>query len=143
MYTAQYEISEEQLRQLWEFYFDCWWTAERSEAEARAIIAASHVTVLVDTTTERVVGFARILTDGVAYGYIADVMVRPELRSTGLGRLLMAAVVAHPALAQVRKVELTCRPEMDGFYAHFGFHEPASGSHALRRDHRSGPYVAP
>lgn len=97
------------------------------------ILANSAVVVLVDTDTDRVGGFARVLTDGVVYGYVADVMVRPDLRGIGLGRQLMTAVLAHPALAGVTSVELTCQPEMDAFYGRFGFLEPANGSHVLRR----------
>lgn len=141
-YHVRYEIGPDQVDQLLEFYFDCWWTAGRTDAVARQVIAASHVTVVIESATEQVVGFARIVTDGAVYGYIADVMVRAPLRSTGLGRLLMEAVIAHPALDGVHFVELTCRPELDDFYARFDFREPHP-SHVLRRAHGLTPVDGP
>ena len=71
----------------------------------------------------RLLGLARAVGDGVLYFYIADVIVRPELRGSGYGMLLMKAVMqylrraAHPG-AMIVVVPLQGR-EM--FYERFGF----------------------
>lgn len=65
------------------------------------------------------VGFARVVTDYGQFAYLCDVYVLPEHRGRGLGRALVAAVVAHPALASLRRIALdTASP---GFYEPFGF----------------------
>ena len=45
---------------------------------------------------ERQVGFARVVTDAATFGYLADVFIVPDHRGGGLGKQLIAAVMAHP-----------------------------------------------
>ena len=71
----------------------------------------------------RLLGLARVVGDGVLYFYVADVIVRPELRGSGYGMLLMKAVMqyvrgaAHPG-AMIVVVPLEGR---ETFYERFGF----------------------
>ena len=71
----------------------------------------------------RLLGLARAVGDGVLYFYISDVIVRPDLRGSGYGMLLMKAVmeylrrVAHPG-AMIVVVPLKGR---ETFYERFGF----------------------
>ena len=139
MHEIRYELSEKHFTELLAFYLDQWWTEGRSVGEVREAVAGSEVTVVVDPGTDALVGFARIVTDGAIYGWVGDVMVDPSLVGQGVGRTLMEGVVSHPALARVRKIELSCLPEMDAFYGRFGFEPPSGGSHVLRRLHRQYP----
>ena len=40
----------------------------------------------------RLVGIARVLTDGVAFSYLCDLAVEPDLQRLGIGRRLMDEV---------------------------------------------------
>ena len=44
------------------------------------------------------VGFARVITDRATFGYLADVYVLEEHQGRGLGKRLVAAVMAHAFL---------------------------------------------
>jgi GNAT superfamily N-acetyltransferase len=68
----------------------------------------------------RLVAFARVVTDGATFGYLADVFVVPEHRGQGHARTLMAAVMAHPELQGLRRFCLATR-DAHGLYAGFGF----------------------
>ena len=66
----------------------------------------------------RQVGFARAVTDGATFAYVADVFVVPEHRGRGLGTLLVRCVMDD--LAPVERVMLGTR-DAHGLYAKVGF----------------------
>ena len=78
---------------------------------------------------DRLLGLARAVGDGVLYFYISDVIVRPELRGSGYGILLMKALMryltkaAHPG-AMIVVVPLEGRQT---FYERFGFKQCPDG----------------
>ena len=71
----------------------------------------------------RQVAFARVVTDGATFGYLADVFVVPEYRGQGHAKALMAAVMAHPHLQGLRRFTLATL-DAHGLYASFGFTAP-------------------
>jgi GNAT superfamily N-acetyltransferase len=52
------------------------------------------------------IGFARMVTDRAAFGYLADVFVLEHERGHGLGRWLIETVLAHPDLQGLRRITL-------------------------------------
>ena len=66
------------------------------------------------------VGFARVITDGATFSYLADVFVLEAFRGRGLGQLLMRAVMSHPDLQGLRRRMLITR-DAHGLYERFGF----------------------
>jgi GNAT superfamily N-acetyltransferase len=66
------------------------------------------------------VGFARVITDYATFAYVADVFVVPSHRGAGVGRELMAAIMAHPALQRLRRWHLVTR-DAQRLYEQFGF----------------------
>jgi len=70
------------------------------------------------------VAFARVVTDGATFGYLADVFVLPEHRGRGHAKTLVTAVMAHPELQGLRRFSLATS-DAHGLYAAFGFAPPA------------------
>lgn len=70
------------------------------------------------------VAFARVVTDGATFGYLADVFVLPEQRGCGYARALMDAILAHPSLQGLRRIMLATA-DAHRLYAHYGFAAPA------------------
>lgn len=77
-------------------------------------------------------GFARVVTDHVGFAYLADVFVVPEARGQGLGKKLVAFVLAHPDLQRVRRFMLATR-DAHGLYASYGFSPLASAERFMER----------
>ena len=74
------------------------------------------------------VGFARLLTDYALRAHLGDVFIRPEARGLGLGKALVATILAHPELATVYHWTLTTR-DAHGLYMLFGFRaDPANAN---------------
>jgi len=68
----------------------------------------------------RQLGYARVLTDTVAFAYVGDVFVLPAARGRGIGKALLDAVVEHPAVRHVRRTALVT-DDAHGFYEQYGF----------------------
>ena len=69
------------------------------------------------------VGLARVVTDYATFAYLCDVYVLEEHRGHGLGKRLIEAVMAHPALTGARRAMLGTR-DAHGLYARHGFGAP-------------------
>ena len=73
---------------------------------------------------ERLVGIARVLTDGYQVSYLCDLAVEPDLQGSGLGKRLIDTV-----LERCEGTELVLRDSnlSSGFYAHLGFQSIDNG----------------
>ncbi|WP_372789422.1 GNAT family N-acetyltransferase [Paraconexibacter sp.] len=69
------------------------------------------------------IGFTRVVTDHATFAWVCDVFVLPHARGRGVGKALIAAVVAHPSVASVRRVMLATE-DAHGLYEAFGFRKP-------------------
>jgi GNAT superfamily N-acetyltransferase len=67
----------------------------------------------------RQVGFARVVTDYATFGWLCDVIILESQRGRGLGKWLVECVVAHPALAGIRRLLLATR-DAQGLYREYG-----------------------
>ena len=70
----------------------------------------------------RQVGFARVVTDSVAVGYVADVFVDEHYRRRGIALKLVAALHDHPDMQRVRRWLLATR-DMQPVYRKLGYVE--------------------
>jgi GNAT superfamily N-acetyltransferase len=68
----------------------------------------------------KLIGFARLITDYAAFAYLADVFVLPEYRGKGLSKWLMAFMLANPEMQGLRRWLLTTK-DAHGLYKQFGF----------------------
>jgi GNAT superfamily N-acetyltransferase len=68
---------------------------------------------------DRQVGFARVITDEATFGWVCDVFVDETARGQGIGRRLIAAIVAEPRLRGLRLVLAT--RDAQGLYERHGF----------------------
>jgi GNAT superfamily N-acetyltransferase len=70
------------------------------------------------------VAFARVVTDGATFAYLADVFVPEDQRGKGYSKQLMQAILAHPQLQGLRRFMLATW-DAHGLYAQFGFQPTA------------------
>jgi GNAT superfamily N-acetyltransferase len=71
------------------------------------------------------IGFARVVTDRATYAYLCDVYVLEHYQARGLGKWMIASVMAHPDLQGLRRFQLVTR-DAHGLYKRFGFKVLAS-----------------
>lgn len=74
---------------------------------------------------EQQIGFARVITDYAMLGYLADVFVLESHRGQGIGKKLVAHILAYPDLQHLRKWLLVTWDAHE-FYHQSGFELPRS-----------------
>jgi GNAT superfamily N-acetyltransferase len=101
---------------------ESYWAAGRPrEIVEQLVREASRVVGLYQD--ERQIGFARTVSDGVAFAYLADVYVLPEFRGAGLGLELVREAVDRGPFAHCRWMLHTA--DAHSFYERLGFHPPS------------------
>ena len=78
----------------------------------------------------RQVGFTRVVTDYATFAYLCDVYVLEEHQGHGLGKAMMRAAMAHPALAGARRVMLATR-DAHGLYRQYGFGDTTGNTNLM------------
>ncbi len=66
------------------------------------------------------IGYARVITDYVRFGYLADVFIIEEYRGKGLSKWLMKTILNHLQLEDVHAWMLATK-DAHGLYEKFGF----------------------
>lgn len=82
----------------------------------------------------RLVGFARVVSDGATFAWLCDVYVLESERGKGLGKWLIACVRADPYLKGLRNFLLRTR-DAHGLYAAQGWKAPANPSSYMEISH--------
>ena len=124
-------VYQEDILRLWSTE---WWTKDRSlEDLITALTNSTFVFGLINLETNKLVGFARVLTDQFKYAYVYDFIVDTSFRGAKLGEYLLNHVLEHPTISKMSCVELVCRSEMIPYYEQFGFSTDYSPSVAMRK----------
>jgi GNAT superfamily N-acetyltransferase len=97
---------------------DSYWARTRTREENDRIIDASLCFGAYERG--RQIGHARVISDTASFAYLGDVFVVPEARGRGVGKALLAAVLAHPAVRDVRRFALVT-DDAHALYEQFGF----------------------
>jgi GNAT superfamily N-acetyltransferase len=96
-----------------------YWAKDRTREEVVASVENSLCFSLLKGET--LVGFARVLTDKMAYAIILDMVLQDEFRGQGLGQWLVRAICDYPVIAPLRQLLWT--GDADDFYRKGGFAE--------------------
>lgn len=136
--TSSYQVvdamSPQHIEQLHSLMDHEWWAKGRTLEEVQELVRNSQVNVcIVDTNSNDLVGYARVLTDYRYFSVILDVVVRPSDRGSGLGRLLMDTIMNHPKLQRLKGMGLQCEEKLIPFYAKWGFSAEVGRSRQMKR----------
>ena len=86
---------------------ECYWALGRSLDIVEKSIANSFCFGVY--AGDRQIGFARVVTDYATFAWLCDVFVDDAHRGQGLGKRLVATIVAHPELQGMRNFILATR----------------------------------
>lgn len=67
------------------------------------------------------IGFGRIISDGIYQTLICDVMVCPEFQNQGIGTIIMNALLKKCKDEGIKWIQLLSAKGKQGFYAKLGF----------------------
>jgi GNAT superfamily N-acetyltransferase len=125
---GRYELDDDPGRvdvdAVWRFLStDASWGKSRTRADFEAQLkTAWRVVGVYDADNGRLVGFARAISDGVAYAYLSDVFVTADTRGQGLGKELVATMIDRGPGARFRWSLHTS--DAHGLYRQYGFAAP-------------------
>jgi len=96
-----------------------YWADKRSpETVEKSVRNASCYGVYLDDVN-KLVGFARVISDYATTFYLADVIIDPEYQRLGFGTALVSYVLSRPEYQGLRGILLT--KNAHGLYRKFGF----------------------
>ena len=109
---------------VWQFLStEAYWGRWRSRADVeQQIDGAWRVVGAYDEDSGALVGFARAVSDGVGFAYLADVFVVPEFAGNGIGQRMLSLMIDDGPGADFRWTLFT--GDAHGLYRAFGFAEP-------------------
>ncbi|MGA3032739.1 MAG: GNAT family N-acetyltransferase [Terracidiphilus sp.] len=118
-----FEVSQDRTRMDIEFIHgflsrSSYWAQDRSRAAVEKTIQHSMCFGVFDKAKQ--IAFGRLVTDCVAFGYLADVFVAPEYRGKGVGKILLNAIVNDPIVRDLTVVLLRTK-DAHSLYKQFGF----------------------
>jgi aralkylamine N-acetyltransferase len=95
------------------------WTHAADPDRLRTAIECSSFAV-VALEDERVVGFARAMSDEAFAVYIADILVSPDRQRQGIGRTMTEAILEHYPMDRFHHQVLVAERGAEGFYRRLG-----------------------
>lgn len=111
------------LAEVLDLYRAVGWTAYTDNPQVLHAALAGSSRVVVARIDGRLVGLARVISDGASIAYLQDILVHPGCRRAGIGAALVKSALA-PYEAVRQKVLLTDDGAVQrAFYETLGFHE--------------------
>lgn len=95
------------------------WTHAGDPQRLRVAIECSSYSV-VALEGDRVVGFARAMSDEAFAVYIADILVAPDRQRMGIGRTLAESILEHYPMDTFHHQVLVAERGAEGFYRRLG-----------------------
>ena len=130
--TIIYEFSDVQIKQVHQLYKAVWWAKDRSLQETIQCVRGSQVCIGLLDEDNKLIGFARVISDFIYKAIIFDVIISDANRGNGLGQQMMKLIKNHNKLKNVKHFELYCLPEMESFYSAFDFSTDVGGIRLMR-----------
>jgi GNAT superfamily N-acetyltransferase len=96
------------------------WTHAGDPVRLRTAVERSSFAAVALEDDERVVGFARAMSDEAFAVYIADILVSPDRQRQGIGRALVEAILDHYPMDRFHHQVLVAERGAEGFYRRVG-----------------------
>lgn len=96
-----------------------YWANKRSKEQIRKSMEHSSCYGVYLDDEQKLVGFARVISDFATTYYLADVVIDQAYRHQGLGKALVSYIVSLPEYAGLRGLLLT--KDAHGLYEKYGF----------------------
>jgi GNAT superfamily N-acetyltransferase len=111
---------EEQIAELYKV--GGWWKDYMDPARLQDLIRESYLfAVAIDISIGKSVGMGRVISDGIADAYLQDVVVLPEWRKKGVGKMIVSKLLECCRSRRIAWIGLIAQPGTDTFYQSLGF----------------------
>lgn len=118
MITVSTDKSKLDVPFIQDFLKDIYWAAGRTMEEVQRTIDASVCFGIY--LNDKQIGFARVITDYVVFGYVMDVFIAEEHRGKGYSSILIESMMNEPQLKEI-KIWRLATTDAHFLYKKFGF----------------------
>ena len=110
-----------------------YWAKHRSAETIEKSMRSSACFGIWSDDEQKLIGFARVISDYATTWYLCDVIIDPAYQHQGLGKALVSYIASSTEFAGLRGLLLT--RDAHGLYARYGF-ESADGRAMVRAPQR-------
>ena len=96
-----------------------YWANKRSKEQIRVSMDNSSCYGICLDDEQKLIGFARVITDHATTWYLCDVVIDPEYQHQGLGKALVSYIASLPEYKGLRGFLFT--RDAHGLYEKYGF----------------------
>ena len=110
------------IKDYWNLFQTTGWNQEYNfsiQELAIAIQNSWYSTSIYDS--EKLIGFGRVIADGVHHALIVDLIIHPEYQGKGLGSKLLERLVTKCKDNKIRDIQLFAAKDKFAFYENLGF----------------------
>lgn len=118
----EYKDTLNHINDYWELYETTGWNSEYHftiEDVANTVNNSRFKCCLYEEN--KLIGFGRVLSDGIHHALIVDMFIHPDQKGKGYGNEILTILVNKCKEAKIRDIQLFSAPDMFGFYEKFGF----------------------
>lgn len=117
-----YKTDPPQIDKYYELFLSTGWNEKfkLSKEELALALSCSYYTVSA-YQNEKLVGFGRIVSDGILHAMIYEMIVDPACQRKGIGAQILKMLLEKCDSAGIRDVQLFCAKGKRVFYEKFGF----------------------
>jgi GNAT superfamily N-acetyltransferase len=105
-----------------------WNDSLRLSADELKIAIKNSFAVISVYENDHLIGFGRVVSDGVVYATINDVLVAPIWQGQGIGSSIIRKLVRLCEHHDIRSIHLFADRDAENFYHHLGFAARPAGS---------------
>ena len=118
----QYKEHLHAINEYWDLFNTTGWNNEYkfTAADLKKAIGNSWY-VLSAFDSDKLIGFGRVIADGVHHALIVDIIVHPQYQNKGVGTLLLEKLVKKCKEENIRDIQLFAAADKYGFYEKHGF----------------------
>ena len=97
-------------------------------------LSNSWYTLSVYNNETDLIGFGRLISDGVLYAFVCDLIIHPRHQNQSTGSLILKKLIEQCKKEKIRVIWLFSASDKSGFYLKQGFHERPSNAPGMEMD---------
>lgn len=108
--------------QLWKLFLTTGWNDDFQLTKEELISAISNSWYVVSAVSEnKLVGFGRVVSDGILHAMIYEMIIDPDYQLKGIGAEILKRLLLKCNENNIRDVQLFCAKGKKLFYEKYGF----------------------
>jgi len=120
--TITFRETLPEIKDYWDLFQTTRWNEEYNFSIQELTIAIQNSWYSISLyDLNKLIGFGRVIADGVHHALIVDLIIHPDYQNMGLGSRLLDRLICRCKDNQIRDIQLFAAKDKYAFYEKFGF----------------------